>query len=230
MTSSTDDSRAGRSAGPGTSNGTRGAGQRLLGPDDALGDGGLRHQVGAGDLGRGQAAEQPQRQRDPGLDGQHRVAGGEDQPQQVVVDLVGEGPVEVRGDGVALGLQGPADLGVLARSSRLRRNRSTARRLATVISQAPGLRGTPSRGHCSRAATTASWASSSARSDVTGVPGQPGDQPGGLHPDDRLDRGVRLRSRHDMSSHHRRPGRGKERQVSVGPAAGDAAGGRTAPD
>src|SRR5215831_8228439 len=48
------------------------------------------------------------------------------------------------------------------RSSRFRRKRSTARRLATVISQAPGLRGTPSCGHCSRAATTASWASSSA--------------------------------------------------------------------
>src|SRR5207302_1974628 len=37
-----------------------------------------------------------------------------------------------------------------------------ARRLATVISQAPALRGTPDCGHCSSAATTASWASSSA--------------------------------------------------------------------
>lgn len=40
--------------------------------------------------------------------------------------------------------------------SRLRRNRSTARRLATVVSQAPGLSGTPRSGYCSRAATTAS--------------------------------------------------------------------------
>jgi hypothetical protein len=39
-----------------------------------------------------------------------------------------------------------------------------AARLAMVISQAPGLRGTPSAGHCSSAATSASWASSSATS------------------------------------------------------------------
>src|SRR4029450_10692082 len=38
-----------------------------------------------------------------------------------------------------------------------------ARRLAIAISQAPGLRGTPDSGHCSSAATRASWASSSAR-------------------------------------------------------------------
>ena len=40
---------------------------------------------------------------------------------------------------------------------------STARRLATAINQAPGLLGMPSDGHCSRAATRASWARSSAR-------------------------------------------------------------------
>src|SRR4051794_28879007 len=38
-----------------------------------------------------------------------------------------------------------------------------ARRLAMVMSQAPGLSGTPETGHCSSAATSASWASSSAR-------------------------------------------------------------------
>ena len=38
-----------------------------------------------------------------------------------------------------------------------------ARCLAVAISQAPGLRGMPDAGHCSSAATSASWASSSAR-------------------------------------------------------------------
>src|SRR5262245_1710228 len=38
-----------------------------------------------------------------------------------------------------------------------------ARRLAVVMSQAPGLSGTPDSGHCSSAATSASWARSSAR-------------------------------------------------------------------
>ena len=141
-----------------------GAGQRLLGADDALGDGRLRHQVGAGDLGRGQAAEQAQRQRDPGLHGQHRVAGREDQPQQVVVDVIGDGPVEVRrcrprprprGPGRSRrtcvpgrGCGGTGRRPGVSRRSSARRPGSAARRRA---------------GHCSRAATTASWASSSAR-------------------------------------------------------------------
>ncbi len=50
------------------------------------------------------------------------------------------------------------------RWSRLpRRSRSMARCFAVVMSQAPGLSGTPDSGHRSRATTRASWASSSAR-------------------------------------------------------------------
>src|SRR5450432_1094694 len=36
------------------------------------------------------------------------MAGGEDQAQQVVVDVVGEGVIEIGGDGVSGGRQGPA--------------------------------------------------------------------------------------------------------------------------
>src|SRR5688572_8720497 len=49
-----------------------------------------------------------------------------------------------------------------ARCRSARRNVSIARRLATVISHAPGLLGMPSSGQDSRAATSASWARSSA--------------------------------------------------------------------
>src|ERR1700733_698271 len=45
----------------------------------------------------------------------------------------------------------------------LRRKRSMARRLAVAVSHAAGLSGTPVRGHCSSAATSASCARSSAR-------------------------------------------------------------------
>ena len=45
-----------------------------------------------------------------------------------------------------------------------RRNRSTALLRATVVSQAPGLSGMPSRGHASAAARAASCSASSARS------------------------------------------------------------------
>src|SRR5918996_4156983 len=43
-----------------------------------------------------------------------------------------------------------------------RRKKSIARCFAVAMSQAPGLRGTPDSGHCSSAATSASWARSSA--------------------------------------------------------------------
>ncbi len=50
----------------------------------------------------------------------------------------------------------------LRSASRARRSRSIARCLAVAISHAPGLSGIPDWGHCSSAATSASWARSSA--------------------------------------------------------------------
>ncbi len=86
-------------------------GQGAFGADDALRDRGFGDEAGAGDLGGGQAAEQAQGEGDAGLGGQHRVAGGEDQPEQVVVDVVGA--CGVLGGGSRVG-QVPADLGELA--------------------------------------------------------------------------------------------------------------------
>src|SRR5947207_6028 len=50
----------------------------------------------------------------------------------------------------------------LRSASLARRSRSMARCLPVAMSQAPGLSGTPDSGHCSRAARSASWATSSA--------------------------------------------------------------------
>jgi hypothetical protein len=90
-------------------------GEGALGADHPLGDGGLRHEERPGDLRGGQPAEQPEGERDPGLAGEHRVAGGEDQPEQVVPDHVVQrlhprrGPVRLVGpDQVAAQLRGLA--------------------------------------------------------------------------------------------------------------------------
>ena len=53
-------------------------------------------------------------------------------------------------------------ISVLSCSRALRRMRSIARFFAVAISQAPGLSGTPDRGHVSSAETSASCARSSA--------------------------------------------------------------------
>ena len=59
-------------------------------------------------------AEQPQRQRRARLRRQHRMAGDEDQPQQIVADMVVERRIEVRREAVLLDLQLAADLLMLA--------------------------------------------------------------------------------------------------------------------
>ena len=55
-----------------------------LGPDQPLGHGRLGHQEGARDLGGGEPAQEPQRQRDLGAGGERGVTAGEDQAQPVV--------------------------------------------------------------------------------------------------------------------------------------------------
>ncbi len=69
--------------------------QRALGAHDALRDRRLGRQEGARDLAGGEAAEQAQRQRHPRLGGEHRMAGDEEQAQQVVSHRVVESGVEV---------------------------------------------------------------------------------------------------------------------------------------
>ncbi len=87
--------------------------ERLLRAHDALSDRGLGHQKCTRDFIHRQAAEQPKRQRDPRLGRQHRVAGGENQPQQIVADVVIESAFEVRHRVCLLFLDAAADLGVL---------------------------------------------------------------------------------------------------------------------
>ena len=64
-------------------------GQCLLGSKDALAERLLRHQERPGNLGRGQAAGEAQGQRHTPFEGQHRMAGGKDQAEDIVInDLV----------------------------------------------------------------------------------------------------------------------------------------------
>ena len=162
-------------------------GQRLLGADDALLDGRLGHEIGARDLGRGQAADEPQRQRAARLGAEDRMTGGEDQAQHVVLHIVVEALVVVgRLLLLELGLVG--ELGHAFRASTLlRRNWSMARRLAVCISQAPGLAGMPFSGHCCSATTSASLRQLLGEPDIARHLGQAGDQLGGFDAPDGFD-------------------------------------------
>ncbi len=93
---------------------------------------------------------------------------------------------------------------------------SMARRLAVAISRAPRLSGTPDRGHCSSAATSASCARSSATADVAHHPGEPGDQPRRLDPPDGVDRYRARRRRGPPRPGCRRLLRRRDRPVAGG--------------
>ena len=70
-------------------------GQGPLGPDDALGDRRLGRQEGAGDVLGAEAAHQLQGERGAGVRRQDRVAGHEDQPEQVLGQVAVDDLVEV---------------------------------------------------------------------------------------------------------------------------------------
>ena len=70
-------------------------GQRTLGADDTLGNGGLRDQKGAGDFLRGQAAEQAKRERSARFRGKDRMTRDEHETQKVVADVAVIRDVEI---------------------------------------------------------------------------------------------------------------------------------------
>ena len=106
-----------------------------------------------------------QRQRDLGIARQRRVTAREDEAQAVVVDAA---VVATRRIVAIVGCVGPRGHGHLLRASRPPSRRAADDRAhdcaRSSSSQAPGLRGTPSRGQRSSARANASCAHSSARS------------------------------------------------------------------
>ncbi len=60
--------------------------QRLLGSKNSLAQSLLRNQEGSGNLGRGEAAGHAQGERNAPFECQHRMAGGKDKAQDVVID------------------------------------------------------------------------------------------------------------------------------------------------
>ena len=68
--------------------GHAGLGNGALGAHDALADGGVVGKKGAGDFLGSQAADQAQGERYTAFGGKHGMTGCEDQPQQVIADIV----------------------------------------------------------------------------------------------------------------------------------------------
>ena len=178
-------------------------GERPLGTNDALGDGGLRDQERAGDLPGGQAAEQAQRQRQARLGGEHRMAGGEDEAQQVVADVVVDGGVEIRAGARLPALELAADLLVLAPEPltpaqdvdrpALRGGHEPRPRVVGDARLGPPLEGDHQR----------LLREVLGEADVADEAREAGDEPRRFDTPDRVDGAMGVGSRHGYRSHHR---------------------------
>src|SRR5262245_53968566 len=87
--------------------------ESLLGAKDPLSYCFLRYKKGPGDLRRSEAAEQTQRKRDASFYREYRMAGGEDQPQHVVVDNLIQCLVHRVSEPLLLHLEFPSNFVVL---------------------------------------------------------------------------------------------------------------------
>ena len=177
-------------------------GERPLGPDDALGDGRLRDEERPRDLLGRQAAEQAERERDARLGGEHRMAGREDEPQQVVADVVVERRVEIRHGHLCSRLELAAELLVLALEPLVSPQEIDGAMLrgghepgARVVRDAR-LRPLLERGDQRILRQVLG------QTDVAHDPRQTGDEPGRLDPPDRVDGAMGVGSRHGYRSHH----------------------------
>jgi hypothetical protein len=160
-------------------------GEGPLGAHDALRQRRLRDEEGARDLLGGEPSEEPERERHAGFSRQHRVAGDEDEAQQVVADLIVEPGIQVRG--LVPVLQLVAELPLLAVVQR-----AAAQRVDRAMLRRGHEPGTGPLGHSGPGPALQRGHERILRQvlrqpDIAHDAGEGGDEPGGLDSPDRLD-------------------------------------------
>ena len=143
--------------------------------------------------------------------GQHRVAGDEDQAQQVVADRRRRAPRRGRRRGSAARSSSRPSSCVLAlRAARCGGAGRWRGAWPSAISQAPGLSGTPDSRPLLERGDQRVLRQLLGQADVAHQPGEAGDEPARLDPPDRVERrGVPREPSSTASEHHRRPPRNR---------------------
>jgi hypothetical protein len=170
-----------------------------------LGDRRLRDEKRSGDLVRGQTPEYVERERDPRVDGQHRVAGREDEAEQVVFDVVIEGRVDVGRGPRFVNRQLVAEQRQLALEPLLAAQ--VVDRAAFRDGHEPGARVAwdARPGPLLKRGDQRVLRQLLGQADVPHHPGEAGDESRRLDPPDRVDRAMRIGSRHGNLLKHLRP-------------------------
>ena len=169
--------------------------QGALGAHDALLDGRLRHEEGARDLLRGQSAEQAKRERGARLGREDRVAGDEDEAEQIVADMIVERRVEI-GRPLLLDLELVAELGVLAMGERVAAEEIDRPMLGGGHEPGTGLLGNSRLGPLLERRDQRVLGKLLGDADVAHHAREPGDELGLLDPEHRLDGAMRIGRRH----------------------------------
>ena len=105
------------------------------------------------------------------------MTGGEHQPQQVIVDVIGEGPVEVGRHAVPLRLQRAADLGVLELQLPVPAEQVDRPALGDGHQPGAGIARNPGLRPLLEGGDYGVLSQFLGQADVIGVPGEPGDEP-----------------------------------------------------
>ena len=180
-------------------------GECALGADDALGDGGLGDEERTRDLFGCEAAEQPERERHPRLDGQHGMARREDEAKKVVADVVCpliDGRLEIRHRRVLLRLELVTELLVLAIEPLVAAPEIDRPVLGGRHQPGAGVAGNARLGPLLERGEEGVLRQVLGQADVADDSRQAGDEPGRFNPPDRVDGAVRVSGRHGYRSDH----------------------------
>ena len=178
-----------------------GLGERPLGAHDPLRQRRLRHEEGAGDLLGGEPAEQAKGERDPRLGREHRMAGDEDEAEEVVADVIVDARRRDRArEASCCDFQLVAELPFLAFV-----HRATAQLIDRAVLRGGHQPGARLVGHTRLRPTLQRRDQGVLRqvlghSHVAHEPGEAGDEPRRLDSPDRLDGAVGVGSRHGYQS------------------------------
>ncbi len=177
-------------------------GERALGPYDPLRDGRLPDQERPRDLLGLQPPEQPQREGDPRLGGEHRVARGEHQAQQVVLDVAVQGGVQVGLGALSLGPQLVAQLFDLAFQPLFAADEVDGAALADGHEPGARIVWDAGLGPLLQRGDQSVLRELLGEADVSHDACETGDHPGRLDPPDRVDRAMCIGGRHGHLSEH----------------------------
>ena len=187
--------------------GNAGFAEGALGTDDALGDGRLWNEKGAGDFVCSEAAEKAESERDARFRRKNRVTGDEDEAKEIVANVVVESGFDLHRGGLLLDFEFAAELFVLAFEELVAAKMIDGAIFGSGHEPSAGIIGNARFGPLFQRGNEGVLREFFGSADVAGDARQASDNAGGLHSPDGFDDAVNgsvmdLQGGHRHPSHH----------------------------